>query len=344
MAKRSRHTVLVLLSAVAFFAPARWLFPDGTGSGSPRWRLSYARQYGLHLTGGVAGQAELFATNEDGSYADAGMTNDSNPNVAVFGYTGVLPADPYTPGNLRVTFDIHNIRYDFHVFDPACPSDRSPDCWWLDSLGHYGHYRFEFWWRKVSDDSRWEFFPDRPVYHYDRVSGFNSPPNEPAGFDSDDFALSSWTSYHAQTFVVPEEINRIIGAKAFAVREPGQKFHMTFSIREGGPNGPQVGPSVTSREIQSNEFPNVKVAWGLDDVPVTPGGVYALRVETAGGFNMYATTRDNYPDGILYNGATAVPGRDMIAVVVGARKIEPTTGGDPRLWRPYGDAAPHSPR
>jgi hypothetical protein len=293
--------------------------------GTTMWKLSYARQYGVYMNcgdPGCAGQAELFATNEDGSYADVGMTNDANSGSAIFGNTGVPANDPYTPGNLRVTFDPDNPRYDFHVYDPPTPSDRSPDCYWLDSLPRYGHYRWEFWWRKVADDSPYEFFPTQPAYHYDLVDGFNDPPNEPPGILSDEYALSDWRAYQAQTFVVPDGINRIIGAKAFAIRTPGEKYHMTFSIREGGPTGAQVGPSVTSREIQSNEFPNVKVGWAMEDVPVTPGQTYALRVEWQGGFNMWATVNDNYAQGMLYNGATALPGRDMIAVVVGARRIE----------------------
>jgi hypothetical protein len=306
------------LTALALAIPAN----SPAAEGSPAWKLSYSRQYGFYLTSGVAGQAELFATNEDGSYADIGMTNDANSGIAIFGSTGVPPADPYTPGNVRVTFDINNTRYDFHVYDPTTPSDRSPDCYWLDGLPHYGHYRWEFWWRYVEDDSLYEFFPNTPAYHFDQVVGVNDPPSEPDGFMSDAFGLSDWADYQAQTFVVPEGINRIIGAKAFAIQEPGRKYKMTFSIREGGPTGPQVGPSVTSREIQSNEWPNVKVAWGMEDVPVTPGETYAVRVEWPGGFNMYATNSNRYFNGILYNGSQAVSNRDMIAVVVGARRIE----------------------
>jgi len=314
--------------------PARAAEPP---AGAPRWALTYARQYGYYMRAGIAGQAECFATNHNGTYADVGMTNRWNPNTAIFGYTGVPPADPYTPGNLRVTFDINNTAYDFRVYNPPVPSDSSPDCYWLDSLPHYGHYCFEFWWRRVENDALYEFFPFDPVYHYDLCRGLNSPPAEPPGFMSDAFGLTNWASYQAQTFVVPEGVNRIIGAKAFAIQEPGRKYKMIFSIREGGPTGRQIGPTVTSREIQSNEFPNVKVGWDLDAVPVEPGKTYALRVEWPGGFNMYATNANNYPSGQLYNGPTAVTGRDMIAVIVGARKIEPTAAA-PHLWPLYDDA------
>ena len=287
----------------------------------PAWKLCYARQWGYYLTSGVAGQAELMATHENGSNADIGMTNDANAHFAIFGTTGVKPEDPYTPGTLRVTFDINNDFYDFHVFDPTTPSDSSPVCYWLEGLPNHGHYRFEFWWRRVEHNEDYIFYPNTSVYHYDQVSGFNTLSQEPAKYKTDAFSLTDWVSAHHQTFVVPAGINRIIGAKAFAVRRPGEKFEMTFSIHEGRPGGPQVGPSVTSREIQSNEFPNVFVTWGMEDVPVTPGATYAMRVGTEYGFNMYATDNDTYADGELYNHTTKLPERDMIAVIVGARKI-----------------------
>jgi hypothetical protein len=288
-------------------------------SGSERWALSYGRQYGEYITGGVAGQVELFAADENGVDAQVGMTNDANSGTAIFGSTNPA-SDPFTPGNLRVVFDLANSVYDFHAYDPPVPSDRSADCYWLGTLPHYGHYKFEFWWRNVSNDAAYTFYPYDPVYHYDLVDGFNTSSTEAPGFSSDAFGLTDWTTYQAQTFTVPMNVNRIIGAKAFIVRSAGAKMTGIFSIRQGGPTGTQVGPSVTSREKSSNEFANYRVTWGMEDIPVTPGGTYALRVEAtdAGGFNVYATNSDNYPGGNLYNGTTSLPGRDMVAVVIGA--------------------------
>lgn len=293
--------------------------------GEAAWKLSYARQYGQYITGGVAGQVELFATSEDGVFQRAGMTNASNAGTAIFGYT--QPAsDPFTPGNLRVAFDINNRVYDFRVYDPPVKSDRTPDCYWLDGLPFHGHYKWEFWFRKVANESAYEFFPTEPVYHYDRVNGFNTATQQAPNFSSDAFSLSDWTTDHWQTFVVPAGVNRIIAAKAFAVRQEGAKFRMVFSIHAGGRGGAQVGPSVTSREKSSNEFANVKVDWGLEAVPVVPGETYALRVAALDGqgFNMYATNNDNYAQGLLYNGGTALPGRDMVAVITGARAVTVT--------------------
>jgi hypothetical protein len=279
----------------------------------PRWLLTYARQYGEQMTGGVAGQAELFAHDSQGRPVRIGMTNRWNESFAIFGQTDQF-------GNTRIVFDVNNRSYDFHVFDPSTPSDSSPDCYWLDGLPHYGHYRFEFHWRTVADDGAVTAFPRDPIYHYDLVAGFNQPPaTEPAGFSTDSYSLAEWTTFQAQTFVVPQGQNRIIAAKAFCVRRHGEKFTMRATIREGGPEGRQIGPAAVSREVVSNEFPNVTVAWDIEAIPVKPGSTYALRLDATDGqgFNVYATETNNYLRGMLYNGTQVVPGRDMIAVVIG---------------------------
>jgi hypothetical protein len=74
----------------------------------------------------------------------------------------------------------------------------------------------------------------------------------------------------------------------------------------------------------------VQVNWGLTpatEVPVTPGQTYALRLDLVAnpgcidsggtGFNAYATTANNYTNGIYYAGPTAMPDRDLLAIVVG---------------------------
>jgi len=146
----------------------------------------------------------------------------------------------------------------------------------------------------------------------------SSARGEPAGFSSDAYGLTDWEGYQAQTFVVPAGQNRIIGAKSFCVRQHAERFTMRATIREGSPTGQQIGPAKLSREVFSNEFPNVVISWGLDDVPVVPGQTYALRLDSAdgAGFNVYATQQDTYAQGALYNGARRIAGRDMIAVVI----------------------------
>jgi hypothetical protein len=144
---------------------------------------------------------------------------------------------------------------------------------------------------------------------------------EPSGTGSDPKALTVSTEPHAQTFVVPPGINRIVSAQAFVTRSGGVKFFYQASIRQGGPTGPQIGPTVTSREVFSPQFKEVCVNWGLQAVPVTPGQTYALHLVPVGGggFNSFATPSgvDNYPNGNLHVGGTSVTDRDLFAVVVG---------------------------
>jgi hypothetical protein len=52
---------------------------------------------------------------------------------------------------------------------------------------------------------------------------------------------------------------------------------------------------------------------------------------------MWATINNNYAEGMLYNGTTALPGRDMIAVVVGARRIAEEQPRSARHWQLYID-------
>ena len=145
-----------------------------------------------------------------------------------------------------------------------------------------------------------------------------------AGFTSDASVLTDWASYQAQTFVVPDGVNRIVAAKAFCVRDINHpRFTMNATIHVGGPDGPQVGPVAVSRQVFSNEFITVVISWPLDAVRVVAGQTLALRLSAVDGlgFNVYATNTSNYRNGTLYNGPNAVPNRDMIAIVVGVEAL-----------------------
>jgi len=303
--------------------PAVALLLLGTASvarAGPRWKLIYYRQIGNYLNANShVLESHLF--RENGSKgAGVGVTNLSNQGSAIFGY-----ADP--DGWNRVTMIEPHMAYDVRIFDPSSATDQSPNFYFRNpSNGRW--YSFETQWMWVSDEGSVTAFPQTPVYHYDLVSGLNSSTlQEPAGTDSDAYAIQSWADYQAQTFVVPPGINRIVSAQAFVVRQANTHFQYRASIRQGGPTGPQVGPAVTSRCVVSVEFLPVLVNWGIDDVPVTPGQTYALRLEAFNnpvceespqtGFNAYATQANNYANGTYYDGPTARPDRDLLAIVVG---------------------------
>jgi hypothetical protein len=171
-----------------------------------------------------------------------------------------------------------------------------------------------------------------PVYHWDLIRSLNTSSSTVPEYSSDAFVGSNlYQSHWGQTFVVPEGINRIISAKSFGTPGSGcNPFTYIYSIHEDDPNGLQVGPTLTGPLQHDTAYaPNV-AHWGINDVPVTPGQTYALRVEknNAGdpcysGLNMYWGVADNYPDGncwvSFWPDTTLVPisDRDLCAVVIG---------------------------
>ena len=300
--------------------------PAPRADAGPRWMLIYYRQFGNQLNANNR-TIENHTFHEDGTKAyNVGITNQYNSGFAVFGYTDgdgwnrINPLDP------------NNCTYDITIYDPSTPKDQTPAFYWQNTQQSWPQfYSYITWWMRVSDDSLVDVYPQTPVYHYDLVDGVN----QASGFN-EDCQPSSWTeapgantdhseytpdggaSYQAQTFVVPQGINRIVGASAFLIRGGGP-FTFRAAIRQNSPTGPQVGPATVSRPKHDPEFKEVAVCWGLDDVPVTPGQTYALYLDAPDGqgFNTFKTIADNYPDGHLYHGTTPVPDQDLVAVVVG---------------------------
>jgi hypothetical protein len=290
-------------------------------AGKPRWVLVYYRQFGNHCNAGNHTiESHLF--REDGSKgAGVGVTNLYNSGIPIFG-----AADP--DGWNRITTTEGVFGYDLMIFQPGVATDRTPNFYWQNAAMNK-FYSFGTHWMHVLDEARVNPYPQTPVYHYDRVSGLNSSTLvEPPGASSDAHALANWADYQAQTFVVPPGINRIVSAQAYVIRNLLTHFQYKATIHEGSPTGPQVGPAAISRCVVSIEFFPVCVNWPLHAVSVTPGQTYALKLEpvlnpvcategTNPGFNAYATLADTYPDGMYFNGPAPVPGRDLLAMVVG---------------------------
>lgn len=289
-------------------------------STSSEWIVTFAKQYGQYVSGMAGGQAELFTFDGPTGKAvsDAPLTNRYNNDTGIFGHGDAN-------GDLRVTFSAANKEYDFHVCcdpsAPGAPSQSTPDFLWEGSwLPHSQDYRMEAHFVRVPTGSVVKTAPFDPVFTYDLIRGFNTASAQVPNFDSDQFQISTWASYQAQTFVVPDGINRIVAAKAFCVRAISQpRFTMNATVHVGSPTGPQVGPASVSRQVFSNEFEGVVMSWPMDAVAVTPGQTYALKVSSVDGkgFNVYETVADNYKSGQLYNGAVGVPSHDMVGMVIG---------------------------
>ncbi|MEP0844869.1 MAG: hypothetical protein HRF43_19380 [Phycisphaerae bacterium] len=311
----------VLLACGVLLAAAERVPADG-----PVWKLIYYRQVGQSVNDNQRA-VHNFCVRENGTRAGStGLTDQLHPATAFFGRTDVNGYLAINPTALVLT---HNVR----VRESATvPSDTSPD-FYFQSADTGRFYSYEAHWLRVQDDSAVYAYPTVPVYHYDEVDGISGSEGQPPpGYDGDAFGLdhggvSTLGTYQAQTFKVPPGINRIITAKAFVVTAPGTHFQYRATIRFGGPDGPQVGAAVVSRDITSPDFLPVIVNWPLDGpdaAAVAPGGTYCLRLEPlAGGtFNAYATLRNTYADGQMYYGSpaggdTTNAGHDLVAVVVG---------------------------
>ena len=117
-----------------------------------------------------------------------------------------------------------------------------------------------------------------------------------------------------QTLQVPPDVGFI----KFAAAMPNVgNLTVELSILEGGPTGPQLGPSTTAFLEWGGEM--IGAEWPGDGVPVTPGSQIFLKVERADGQGLYCygTDSDPYPDGMVYTGTTAHPGWDLFATVRG---------------------------
>lgn len=299
---------------------------SGGVNAAPKWVLIYQRQLGNQINSGALTMETHVFRSTGAKAANVGVTNRVWPGTAIFGNTDVN-------GWNRVTFDSNNCVYDVTIFDPSTAKDYSGDFYWQNPAAWPYRYSYVTYWLHVPDHAAISAFPNAPVYHYDLINGMNRADGfntgctpygwqEAPGADSDQRELASggWSTYQAQTFVVPPGVNRIIAAQAWLTRSwQDPAFHYYASIHQGGPTGLQIGPKVLSPLHHSVNFKEETVCWPLDGVPVTAGQTYALRLEPTdgAGCNVWRTTADNYPGGTLWNGSTQVPGHDMIAVIVG---------------------------
>lgn len=280
-----------------------------------RWMLIYYRQIGGWVNGGSFTVENHLQLASGSKAANVGLTNRYNPSIAIWGHADLN-------GYLRIQPDSLGAR-EVQVFDPGFPTDQSPVFYHADPDGPM-RSTFETHWLK-GDTDHIVPHPTEPVYHYDLVDGLNDPNyNPPPGYYSDELELVTWTEPWWQTFVVPPGINRLVSAKAWPVHVGPVQYHLSIHEDNSGDieTWPQVGPTAISRVFHTTEFTPVAVSWGVQDVVVTPGQRYAVKVTIDGaGVNFYRTVNDNYALGNLYYkiGSNVIndTSHDMCAVVVG---------------------------
>ncbi len=126
-----------------------------------------------------------------------------------------------------------------------------------------------------------------------------------------------FADFLGQTFRVPAEVSSI---KYAASKPYVDDVTMKFSIHEGGPDGPQVGSSMTATLEPGDGSIMIGGEWPDGQEPaVQPGEIYFLKVQRADGQGIYCYASDSnpYPYGNAYVGRTSQPGWDLYAVIRG---------------------------
>jgi hypothetical protein len=111
------------------------------------------------------------------------------------------------------------------------------------------------------------------------------------GFHTDYYALPGTRSIKGNVFVQPFVATgeSIIKAGAFLAAAPEER-KVKYSVWEAGPNGRQVGPEAVRPPLPG--LTGFMAAWCHGQVPVTPGGLYYLKIVGAKGAPLEVSLSD----------------------------------------------------
>jgi len=139
-------------------------------------------------------------------------------------------------------------------------------------------------------------------------------------------------SYLGQTFTVPDDVGFI---KYVACKPRTDDCTIEFSILEDGPNGDQVGSSITAVLDAGSGANMIGGEWAEGSEPeVDPGETYFLKIERIEHNDgacestwIYASDSNPYSGGQAYTGTTAHGSWDLYAVVRGETEAVVTATG-----------------
>ncbi|MBW8042205.1 MAG: carboxypeptidase regulatory-like domain-containing protein [Planctomycetes bacterium] len=115
-----------------------------------------------------------------------------------------------------------------------------------------------------------------------------------------------------QTFVATG--TSLLAADLFAASADGN-FDLTWKIRQGGPNGAQIGPTKTTQGAYfASSTDLVGVSYNPNDVTLVPGQTYCIEVTDTMNFTPY-TQGNSYSDGTAYRNGTAT-GNDLAMTIM----------------------------
>jgi len=126
-----------------------------------------------------------------------------------------------------------------------------------------------------------------------------------------------------QTFVAVGDSLLLVWMRASASDYVDQ---FIFRVREGGPDGPQVG---VAKIVPKTWEWYIGAAWHPDEVPLTPGQTYFLEVVPRYGMfgvSVYHSVSDIYSHGCLYVDGAPVPDKDLCVKIMSRAAPLPSVG------------------
>jgi hypothetical protein len=137
----------------------------------------------------------------------------------------------------------------------------------------------------------------------------------------------------------------LAAADLFAAGPTG--FALTWRVRDGGPGGPQIGPT---KNVQGAYFASTTVlagvSWNPGEITLVPGHTYYIEASNAGGFTPYLQEKWNaFADGDAYRNGTLRAGSDLAMTILeyGPAGLHPTRVGYTEFSEPAMGAGSYSP-
>lgn len=280
------------------------------------YRLVYWRERGLYENSGCGGHfvINVFVWDKNGFRLE---------NKAIHTTWGVLQARTNYEGYAQFLIDPDADR-DLVIVDPPHTSDATP----LFSVAHqpcYGHYSYEAGFMLV--DGPGDLTIDQTTCGTLNTRGSvssDAPHTRSLIFHSidcldrasDPFNYGTWSNSFAQTFLVPQGVNRLLGIQ-FHMTLGGGKVAYAIEVREDSPTGRIVYSTQTPYAYNDGPW---LTYFGLDACPVEPGRTYAVRLWRNGGMNAYHVTRNVYPQGSYYANDVANPNLELRGFVIGGTR------------------------
>lgn len=118
-----------------------------------------------------------------------------------------------------------------------------------------------------------------------------------------------------QTFI--SKGGSLAGVDLFAAGANTWDLDFTWKLRAGGPDGPQIGPTKTTKAGFYGATVGVHgVSYNPGEVPLVSGQTYCIEVTNSPGFNPFVMNADSYADGMAYQDGAARANDDLSMTIM----------------------------